>query len=256
VVVLLGAARTAAQFPVSNLVPPTPTAAPTPRQPVPGEDPAVAAEAAAKAVDARAGTSRKALPAQLASLDVFSGTAHDRLVLYDDGTVSLAETRFGDTRERRRTVTAEERDLVVRVLAETKTVAGDWTPSRAIVDSPGRKRGKVTVTLPGVEPRSFEYDEILSLPLGYGRARGALEDLLFRFRRDEEQGPAPWDPKVLQEGMLLRRRNDGKWFRVFRDDRLSPYLEIVEDAGPRLERMFLTRREVPRVFEAPREARP
>ncbi len=214
----------------------------------------MAAEANERAVDARAGTSRKSLPAQLASLDLWSGTAHDRLVLYDDGTVSLAETRFGDTRERRRTVTTEERDLVARVLSETKTVARDWSPQRTIGDSPGMKRGRVTVTLPGTEPRTFEFDEILALPLGYGRARGALEDLLVRFRRDEEAGPVPWDPKVLREGMLLRRRNDGKWFRVFRDDRLSPYLEIVEDAGARLERMFLTRREIPRVFEAPREA--
>ena len=110
----------------------------------------------------------------------------------------------------------------------------------------------ISVSVPGSEPRTFAWDDLVQLPLAYGRVRGAMEDLLQRFRRDEQAGPVPWDAKGRKEGTLLRRRSDAKWFRVFRDDRLSPYFEIVEDAGARLERMFLTRQEVPRVFEPPR----
>ena len=250
----LPAAGGAGQFPVSNLVEPKTTPTPTPRPTPAPEESAWPGGRSERRIPGSAveREGRVGLPVEIASLDLFQGASRDRLVLYDDGTVSLAETRHGDLRERRRTISVEERKLVSNVLAEASTVPRDWNPRRPTEDGPGRRRGEISVTLPGMEPRRFAFDDLLALPFGYGRVRGALEDLLGRFRKAEEAGPVPWDPKGVKEGTLLQRRDDGKWFRVVRDDRLSPYLEIVEDAGPRLERMFLTRREVPRFFEPPR----
>ena len=121
---LLSPGRAEGQYPVSNLLEPTPKPG-TVRRPATTPDGGAGAftEKGQEPPEAPADEDgRKKLPSQIASLDIHQGTARDRLVLYDDGTVSLAETRHGDTHERRRTISAAERILVSRVLAEAATV--------------------------------------------------------------------------------------------------------------------------------------
>lgn len=219
----------AAQGPVKNLV--TPAAAPTPG---PTHVP------------------RATLPgAVLAALEIRQGSDVDRMILWDDGTVVLAETRSGEKWERRHSVSRAELDVVRRVLAGASAIPRDGRPFRSPGEGPLLRKGDITISLPGSETRSFSYDDLSSLPVAYGRVRGALEDLLGRLRTAEGTGPLPWDGAMLGEGDVLRRRGDAKRFRVVRDDRMSRYLELVEEDGPRLERMFLTRREVPRLFGPP-----
>lgn len=195
------------------------------------------------------------LPGFVASLTTTQAQVEDRVAVFADGTVLRTVRKGSRTTRFRHSLPAPERDLVVRVAREALAVDVSRVEPRTVEAGSGAlARHRVEVAGPGGEVRRFEFDELTTVPLALGRARGALEDLRGRLDAEEER-QGRWDPKDLAEGDRLRRRSDGRWFVVQRDDRLSPYLELVE-LGRALERMMLTRKEIPRVFEAPSAADP
>ncbi|KAA0254241.1 MAG: hypothetical protein EDX89_10545 [Acidobacteria bacterium] len=190
------------------------------------------------------------LPGFVASLTTTQAEVQDRVAVFADGTVLRTVRKGSRTTRFRHSLPAPERDLVVRVAREALTVDPARVEPRT-VDAGNRAlaRHRLEVAGPEGDARVFEFDELTSVPLSLGRARGALEDLRGRIEKEEER-QGRWDAKDLEEGDRLRRRSDGRWFVVERDDRLSRYLELVE-LGRALERMMLTRKEIPQVFEAP-----
>lgn len=227
---LLGLLGTA-QVPVSTLLPPTPGPAPT-ATPVP--------------VRMEAGERTDLL----ASLEMEQGESVERIGLFKDGTAVRVQTVHGGRHQTRRQISAEERDLVVRVAREAAAVPPDRVVTGLVGRGSAVRRFRLEVVTVEGETRSFSFDELTPLPLAVGRARAALEDLAGRLTRADALERGPWDASGLKEKDRLRRRSDGRWFVVDRDDRLAPYMELL-DVERRLERMVLTRVEVPKVFEDP-----
>lgn len=221
----------AAQLPVSSLLPPTPG-------PVPTATPVPVRMEAGERTDL------------LASLEIEQGGAVERIGLFKDGTAVRIRTVHGGRHQTRRRVSAEERDLVVRVAREAASVPPDRVVTGLVGRGSAARRFRLEVVTAAGETRAFAFDELTPLPLAVGRARAALEDLAERLTQAEGRESGPWDASALKEKDRLRRRSDGRWFVVDRDDRLAPYLELL-DVERRLERMVLTRVEVPKVFEDP-----
>ena len=192
------------------------------------------------------------LPGFVASLEVVQGDRRERVALFDDGTVAKA-VRTGDAPAvvQRKRISPEEKALLSRVIGEA---AGSGEMSRGaptlLIDR-SRRRLAIEIARPEGGAERFEFGDLSQISLKLGRARGALEDLFNRFQdpRASEKA-ADWSPAIAREGDRLKRRRDGMLFRIVRDDALSPFLELEED-GRRLERMKVSRRELPKFFEAP-----
>ena len=189
------------------------------------------------------------LPGFVAALTTTQAGVEDRVALFDDGTVLRTVRKGKRTARRRVSLGPQERDLVARVAREALAVDVGRVEPRTVEVGDSLRRYRLEVASTDGELRSFLFDELTAVPLALGRARGALEDLRERVQKEEERLGA-WDASSLEEGNRLRRRSDGRWFAVRRDDRFARYLELVE-LGRGLETMMLTRGEIPRVFEAP-----
>jgi hypothetical protein len=106
--------------------------------------------------------------------------------------------------------------------------------------------------------REYPFDELATLPLAVGHARGAIEDLRARFAK-EDPSEIRWDTGSLRAGSLLKKRSDGVWYRVVHDDALDHDFELEELAvaggdGSHKLRLFLYRGDLPRLFENPAKA--
>ncbi|MGZ5381667.1 MAG: hypothetical protein ACXWFQ_07375, partial [Thermoanaerobaculia bacterium] len=136
------------------------------------------------------------------------------------------------------------------------------------VDDPGRsalgdaqaRRITIEIADPAGGSRLYAYDDLTSLPLAVGRARGALEDLRSRFEK-QDLAETKWDTVPLKRGVFLRRRADGVWYRVVHDDALDHDFELEEldakgEQGSHKLRIFVYRGDIPRLFEDPAAAGP
>ncbi len=187
----------------------------------------------------------------VAALDVAEGLGHGRLTLFSSGTLVQATTFRGRTTIQKKRLSLDEVDVVRRVVSEALALPNDDFRSAALGTDP-KRRTTLEIGRPGGgPPRVFLIDELSSLPLALGRARGAMGDLRQRFLVPDPQ--KEWDAADVEKGTRLRRRADGKWFVVVRSDEFERGLEL-EDVSERLERLFLPRDEVPRLFDAPAPA--
>jgi hypothetical protein len=203
---------------------------------------------------AAGGTSAAAerLPGFVASLEVFQGEKSERVALFDDGTIAQA-VRMGEAPAvvQRKKISSEEKAVLSRVIAEALASGDTSKGAPTLLIDQSRRKILIEIARPEGGSVRFEFGDLSQLSLPLGRARGALEDLFDRFRepRASETGRS-WDAATAKEGDVLRRRRDGMLFRIVRDDTMSPFLELEED-GRRLERMKVTRRELPKFFEKP-----
>lgn len=186
----------------------------------------------------------------VAALDVEQGEGKDRVSLYRDGTLALVRTYLGVRTVRKRLLSEEEVDVVARVCSEALRL--DVTDYRlGSLGATNPRRFRVEIGQAKGLPRVFSFDELARIPLVLGRARGALEELLQRFDGSAATSSGgQWDPAGLRSGDVLTRRDDGRRYRIVRDDSFIGSLELLE-AERGLLRLVVLRAEVPAVFFAP-----
>jgi hypothetical protein len=202
---------------------------------------------------ARTPSAAEQLPDFVASLEIRQGAKFEWVGLFADGTVAYT-FRMGaePATTKKKKLSAQETEFLIRVIEEAVEPGLVSDPESNLLVDPHRRRMSIEIArLPGGKVK-FAFDDLAAFPLRLGRARGVLEDLLDRFveGRASEKKEKGWDGTSLKEGDLLRRRQDGRLFRIVRDDRMSPFLEL-EDEDRRLERIKVSRKEAPRVFEEP-----
>ncbi len=210
--------------------------------------PPEAAPPAASGTDAPA----ERLPGFVAALEVSQGEKGERVALFDDGTIAQA-VRTGETpiAVKRKRISPAERAVLSKVIAEALTSGEGPKGNPTLLTDQSRRKIVIEIARPEGGSVRFEFDDLSPLSLALGRARGALEDLWNRFQEPRaSEKEVSWDAAMAKEGDRLRRRRDGKLFRIVRDDAMSPFMELEED-GRRLERMKVPRRELPKLFEEP-----
>jgi hypothetical protein len=216
---------------------PTPTAVPTP-------------------------TPEKRDPHLIAALESRQGIGMERVAVFDDGTLVRVRGYRSERIVDRKALSPEEIAVVRRVCLEALSVrARDGEdPSRSALGDAQARRTTIEVADPAGGSRLYTYDDLTSLPLAVGRARGALEDLRSRFEKPD-LAETKWDTSALRDGAFLRRRVDGVWYRIVHDDSLDHDFELEElaadeEQGSHKLRIFVFRGDIPRLFEDPAVAGP
>ena len=194
-------------------------------------------------------------PHLVAALESEQGDGLERVAVFDDGVLILVNRYKGRPILTRKTLSPEEVELVRKVCAEALVVPDIRQPERGVLAASNARRIHIEVTDPKGVVRWWAFDDMTELSLPLGRARGALEDLRSRFFREDPKDTA-WDASKVKAGDLLRRRSDGKWYRVRRDDSFERNLEIEEAEGDISMRLFVVREEIPKLFEDPATAPP
>ncbi len=232
--VLLAALLAATPGPTST-PPPTPTDLPTP-------------------------TPEKRDPHLVAALESWQGIGMERVALFDDGTLVRVRGYRGERTVDRKAISREEIDVVRRVCLEALAVrARDLEdPGRSVLGNAEARRITLEVADPTGGSRLYTYDDLASLPLAVGRARGAMEDLRGRFEK-QDLAETKWDTTPLKRGGFLRRRSDGVWYRIVHDDALDHDFELEEldvegEQGSHKLGIFVYRGDLPRLFEDPAAA--
>jgi hypothetical protein len=201
----------------------------------------------------RSDSAAEQLPDFVASLEIRQGTRFEWVGLFADGTVAYT-FRMGEEpmTTKKKKLSAQETEFLIRVIEEAVEPGLVSDPEANLLVDPNRRRMSIEIARLPKGKVKLAFDDLAAFPLRLGRARGVLEDLLDRFveGRVSEKKEKGWDGTSLKEGDLLRRRQDGRLFRIVRDDRMSPFLEL-EDEDRRLERIKVSRKEAPRVFEDP-----
>ena len=185
----------------------------------------------------------------IAALDVEQGDGKDRVSLYRDGTLVLVRTYLGVRTVKKRVLPEVEVDVVRRVCAEALRV--DVPEFRIdVLGATKPRRFRIEVGRDGDLPKVYVIDELARVPLALGRTRGALEELLARFDETSEAHWQKWDPASVKAGDVLVRRDDGRKYRVVRDDTFVRSLELLE-AERGLQRLVVLREELPKLFLPP-----
>jgi hypothetical protein len=194
-------------------------------------------------------------PHLVAALESEQGDGLERVAVFDDGTLVLVNRYKGRPIITRKTLSPAEVDLVRRVSAEALVIPDIRQAERGVLAAGNARRIHIEVVDPTGAVRTWAFDDLTELPLPVGRARGALEDVRSRFFREDPKD-TEWDASKVKTGDLLKRRTDGVWFRVVRDDSFERNLEIAEAEGDISVRLFVVREEIPKLFEDPANAPP
>jgi hypothetical protein len=201
-------------------------------------------------------------PRLVVALESWQGVGRERTALFDDGTlVRVLSFRGVDTLERR-AVSPQELEVVKQVCREALTVdrRDVEDPARMVLGDSAARRMRLEIAEGPGRVRAYPFDDLVSLPLAVGRARGAIEDLRARFAK-EDPSEISWETKSLRAGSLLKKRSDGVWYRVVHDDALDHDFELEElivtgGDGSHKVRVFAYRGDIPRLFENPQRAGP
>lgn len=184
----------------------------------------------------------------------------ERVALFDDGTLVRVRGYRAERIVDRKAISPAEIDVVRRVCLEALAVRAKDVedPGRSALGDAQARRITIEITDPAGGSRLYTYDDLTSLPLAVGRARGALEDLRSRFEK-QDLAETKWDTLALKKGAFLRRRADGAWYRVVHDDALDHDFELEEldasgEQGSHKLRIFVYRGDIPRLFEDPAAA--
>jgi hypothetical protein len=207
-------------------------------------------------------TPEKRDPHLVAALESRQGLGMERVALFDDGTLVRVRGYRGERIVDRKAISREEIDVVRSVCLEALAVrARDVEdPGRSVLGDAEARRITLEIADPPGGSRLYTYDDVSSLPLAVGRARGAMEDLRGRFEK-EDLAETRWDTTPLKRGEFLRRRSDGVWYRIVHDDALDHDFELEEldvegEQGSNKLTIFVYRGDVPRLFEDPAVAGP
>lgn len=201
-------------------------------------------------------------PRLVIALESWQGVGRERTALFDDGTlVKVLSFRGVDTMERR-TVSQQELEVIKRVCQDALVVERRDVedPARMVLGDSAARRMRLEIADGPGKIRAYPFDELSTLPLAVGHARGAIEDLRARFEK-EDPSEINWDTKGLRAGSLLKKRSDGVWYRIVHDDVLDHDFELEELAvsggdGSHKLRLFLYRGDIARLFENPEKAGP
>ncbi len=185
----------------------------------------------------------------VAALDVQQGEGGERTALFEDGTLVHVIRLRGRSTVSRRVISREELALLSRVVAEVLSLHGEEQRKSPLLLDATRRRMRLEVG-DGDVVREYVFDEVSVLPLQIGRAKTALEDLRERFLARPVESRELWNATGVKEGDLLRRRGNGRWFRVIRDDNFGKNFEVRE-LGPSGIGQFLKREDLPKLFEDP-----
>jgi hypothetical protein len=216
---------------------PSPTATPEPSDVSPFADP----------TPTPAPVSRRLVGA----LDIEQGEGGERTALFADGTLVHVVRFKGRRTTTRRVVSNEELAVISRVLAEALTAREEKADERrSVLTADTVRRLRLEVADSGDVVRSFVFDDVDALPQPVGRAKAAMDDLRSRFLVRDTQKDELWDASRLVEGSVLKRRGDGRRFRIVRDDAFEGNVEVQEIEGNGL-RFFVKREDLPKSFEAP-----
>jgi hypothetical protein len=198
----------------------------------------------------------------IAALESRQGIGMERVALFDDGALIRVRGYRDEQIVDRKAISPEEVDVVRRVCLEALVVRAKDVedPGRSALGDAQARRITIEIAEPAGGSRLYTYDDLTSLPLAVGRARGALEDLRSRFEK-QDLSETKWDTSVLKSGTFLRRRADGVWYRVVHDDALDHDFELEEldasgEQGSHKLRIFVYRGDIPRLFEDPAVAGP
>jgi hypothetical protein len=207
-------------------------------------------------------TPEKRDPHLIAALESRQGIGMERIALFDDGTLVRVRGYRAERIVDRKAISPEEIDVVRRVCLEALTVRAKDVedPARSALGDAQARRITIEISDPAGGSRLYTYDDLTSLPLAVGRARGALEDLRSRFE-NQDLAETKWNTAALKRGAFLRRRVDGVWYRVVHDDALDHDFELEEldaagEQGSHKLRIFVYRGDIPRLFEDPAAAGP
>jgi hypothetical protein len=202
-------------------------------------------------------TPEKRNPHLIAALEWRQGLGMERVALFDDGSLVRVRGFRGERIVDRKALAPEEIAVVRGVCLEALTVRAKDVddPARSVLGDADGRRITLEIVDPGGGSRVYAYDDLVSLPLAVGRARGALEDLRGRFEK-QDLAETKWDTGNLRPGAFLRRRSDGVWYRVVHDDALDHDFELEElgaagEQGSYKMRIFVYRGDLPRLFEDP-----
>ncbi len=201
-------------------------------------------------------------PRLVIALESWQGVGRERTALFDDGTlVRVLGFRGVDTLERR-VVSLQEVEVVKRVCQDALTVGSRDVedPGRMVLGDSNARRLRLEIADGPGRIRTYPFDDLATLPLAVGRARGAIEDLRARFAK-EDPSEIRWDTSGLRAGSLLKRRSDGVWYRVVHDDALDHDFELEEldvtgGGGSHELELFVYRGDIPRLFENPERVGP
>ncbi len=207
-------------------------------------------------------TPEKRDPHLIAALESRQGIGMERVALFDDGSLVRVRGYRAEQIVDRKAISPEEIDVVRRVCLEALAVRAKDVedPGRSALGDAKARRITLEIAVPAGGSRIYTYDDLTSLPLAVGRARGALEDLRSRFEKPD-LAETKWDTVSLKSGAFLRRRADGVWYRVVHDDALDHDFELEElgasgEQGSHKLRIFVYRADIPRLFEDPAVAGP
>ena len=196
-------------------------------------------------------------PGLVAALESRQGLGMERVALFDDGTLVRVRGFRDQKLVDRKSLAPEEVALVRGVCLEALSVPAKDVddPTRSVFGDAEGRRLTLEIADPKGGSRVYVYDDLASLPLVVGRARGALEDLRGRFDKQDVR-ETKWDTTGLRSGAFLRRRSDGVWYRVVHDDALDHDFELEElaasgEQGSFKMRVFVYRGDLPRLFEDP-----
>ncbi|MCM3876386.1 MAG: hypothetical protein NEA02_08205 [Thermoanaerobaculia bacterium] len=202
-------------------------------------------------------TPEKRDPRLIAALESRHGLGMERVALFDDGTLVRVRGFRSERIVDRKALAPEEVAVVRRVCLDALAVRAKDVddPGRSVLGDADGRRITLEIVDPEGRSRVYTYDDLISLPLAVGRARGALEDLRGRFEK-QELAETKWDTGNLKAGAFLRRRSDGVWYRVVHDDALDHDFELEElaaggEQGSHRMRIFVYRGDLPRLFEDP-----
>lgn len=205
-------------------------------------------------------TAEKRDPRLIAALESRQGLGMERVALFDDGSLVRVRGFRGERIVDRRALAPEEVAVVRGVCLEALAVRAKEVddPGRSVLGDADGRRITLEIVDPAGGSRLYAYDDLVSLPLAVGRARGALEDLGARFEK-QDLAVTKWDTGSLKPGAFLRRRSDGVWYRVVHDDALDHDFELEElaaegEQGSYRMRIFVYRGDLPRLFEDPSAA--
>jgi len=202
-------------------------------------------------------TPEKRDPHLIAALESRQGLGMERVALFDDGTLVRVRGFRSERIVDRKALAPEEVAVVRGVCLEALAVRAKDVddPGRSVLGDADARRITLEIVDPEGNSRVYTYDDLVSLPLAVGRARGVLEDLGGRFEK-QDLAETKWDTGSLKAGAFLRRRSDGVWYRVVHDEALDHDFELEElaaggEQGSYRMRIFVYRGDLPRLFEDP-----
>ncbi|MEO6324966.1 MAG: hypothetical protein ABIT01_13825 [Thermoanaerobaculia bacterium] len=189
-------------------------------------------------------------PHLIVALETEQGKASERTALFDDGTLAHVTRWSGRSVINRKKLSSEEIAIIRQVCLDALPSDEESRHRQTVLVDENVRRIELELVDEKGKSHRFAFDDFTQLSLSLGRARGAIEDLRARFLVKDVPKEQQWNPATLKEGDVLVRRSDSTRFTIVRDDAYEQNLELRSLESTTL-MLFLSRAEVPKMFEEP-----